>query len=114
MFDGLHVGRTLLRRLPTFSPGPATSAQTLTALYDTLTPAPDVREDQEVEDAEVPLDHFSQGMMFYRTGTYFTTLTQAPPLPPPSPSPCPWPAIQQTDIKGNQGHCVQLSLSDVS
>eukprot|EP00873_Tetraselmis_striata_P009453 jgi/Tetstr1/429717/TSEL_019612.t1 len=73
--SSLHF-RTLLRRLPTFSPGPATSAQTLTALYDTLTPAPDVREDQEVEDAEVPLDHFSQGMMFYRTGTYFTTLTQ--------------------------------------
>jgi hypothetical protein len=64
------------RRLPTFKPGSVTSAHTLSAIYDVLTPAPDVREAAEVEDDEVPLDHFSQGMMFYRSGTYCTTVTQ--------------------------------------
>jgi hypothetical protein len=48
----------------------------MTAKYDVLTPAPDVREDQELEDVAVPLDHFSQMMMFLKPGTYFTTVTQ--------------------------------------
>mmetsp|Transcript_30869 Transcript_30869/g.87336 ORF Transcript_30869/g.87336 Transcript_30869/m.87336 type:complete len:1574 (-) Transcript_30869:98-4819(-) len=73
--SSLHF-RTYSGRLPTFSPGKATSAQTLTSLVDVTTAAPDVREAMEVEDANVPVDHFSMMMMFLRPGPYYTVVTQ--------------------------------------